>query len=258
MNRILALCNIALALGLTACGGSNPGNASDPGSALCASLTLDGLIKAAGIGPDNVGSDITKEHFPIVCPVADVSAMRTFSPNDLGADYRVTSEFEAAISRLGYRSATIAELLIWAKETWDDTGDPVALGSSWVMGNRLAPSIYIGGGQRWLELAWAYPDAVWSTHDRFLVVGSTGSVGTTGSNGGISGNSGTTGSGGTSGGSTKPAPTVNCEEFSSPGCSTYSSTTFGSICINAGCHFDLGDCVSHGDFSDSTCECTCS
>ena len=75
---------------------------------------------------------------------------------------------------------------------------------------------------------------------------------------GTSGTGGSTKTGGNTGtGGKTSTPAATCKKYSSPGCSTFSANTFGSICIEAGCHFNLGSCVSHGDFSDSTCECAC-
>jgi Protein of unknown function (DUF1566) len=79
-----------------------------------------------------------------------------------------------------------------------------------------------------------------------------------GTNGIVGGDSGGSGTGGSGGGKTIPTPTVDCGEFSMPGCSTYTATSLGSICTNAGCHFSLGTCTSPDDFSDPSCECTCS
>jgi hypothetical protein len=236
--------------------GSYAGGTTGSVSSSCAKQTLDGLITDSGTR--SISTNITEENFPIVCPIAAASDMRIFSEYDLGGTVLTPTVYEAAINRLGYRAATIAELLVWAKEAWDGSGYIAALGSKWL----AADGTYItylntSGGTRLLEMWGVSPTVTWKAGWTFLAVrGSTGSSGTTG-NGGTTGNSGTTGKGGTTGSSTKPTPTMNCKEFSSPGCSTYSSTTFGSICINAGCHFDLGDCESHGDFSDPTCECTC-
>ena len=203
MNRILSIVPVLCitALGLTACDGSDPGSTSDPGnvsvsgsaskpgstsdplrgrdpgslsdpgSASCPSL--NSLITAAGISFNNADPNITEENFPLVCPMADVSDMRIFSEYDLGGTELFTAEYEAAISRQGYRPATLTEMLVWAKEVWDGSGTIVALGSSWSClddcGCRV-PYLYVDGSERELYIPWNNPAHRWQAASRFLAV----------------------------------------------------------------------------------------
>jgi hypothetical protein len=133
--------------------------------------TLAALIKAAGFRRRNVNPDITEEHFPLVGPVADVSVMRALSQEELGGNGLTTVEYEAAIDHLGYRPATLAEQLAWAKETWNGRDTVVALGSSWSsLVHRNVPCLYAVGGQRQLRLYFDDPGDRWLGDYRFLVV----------------------------------------------------------------------------------------
>jgi hypothetical protein len=162
ISSIFVLCIATLFLNLTACDGSNP--ESTP----CASLTLDGLINAAGVSLRDLPITNIEEYFPIVCPIADVSAMRTFGLEDLGGPNLTFAEYDATLDRLvGYRRATLAELLVWAKEAWDGSGDILGCNSSRMVsddGIRLIPLIVgIGGegGQRVLAVDYDRPENHW-------------------------------------------------------------------------------------------------
>ena len=85
-----------------------------------------------------------------------------------------------------------------------------------------------------------------------------GTLGESGSGtGGVGGTGGTGASGGSGGVVT---PSIDCGEYSSPDCEVgVFSIEAGGSCTRAGCQFDLGACVTHGeDFSSyQTCECRC-
>jgi len=91
--------------------------------------------------------------------------------------------------------------------------------------------------------------------------GGAGGIGGTGASGGKGGIGGTGVSGGKGGTGGIIIPSVDCGEFSSPDCEVgVFSISAGSTCIQqAGCHFDLGSCTTHGDGFSSyqTCECRC-
>lgn len=107
----------------------------------------------------DVNPDITEERFPLTGEVADVSVMRTVSQQDLGGDDMTTAEIGAAIGRLVYRPATLAELLAYAEAKWNGCDTILALGSSYARpdGYRHYPFIYRFEGRHGLELCWDYP-----------------------------------------------------------------------------------------------------
>ncbi len=120
------------------------------------------LIKACRLV--SVDPSITEENFPVIGLVADVSKMFLVSLEDLGGCDTHTDEIGAAIDRLGFRSATLAEQLVWASVKWNGIDLVAALGSSWINGACLAvPYLsrdrklcvcWTGTGIRWRELFW--------------------------------------------------------------------------------------------------------
>ena len=130
---------------------------------------LQSMIRACGFV--YVDPDITEEHFPVTGPSAAVAKMFLASQKDLGGTNMRTDEIEAAIDRLGFRSATLAEQLVWAPESWNGTDLVVALGSSFARGaSRLVPCLSRAHGSRSLDLRWADPYGRWFEGYRFLVV----------------------------------------------------------------------------------------
>jgi hypothetical protein len=117
-------------------------------------------------------SNITEANFPITGPVADVADMLTFSQKDLGGQNMTTAQIEAAIDQKGYRPATLAEQLAYAKAKWNGKDWVVALGSSWVGpdGDRSVPYLYGDGDGRKLHLYWFNPEDRWREDYLFLVV----------------------------------------------------------------------------------------
>jgi hypothetical protein len=147
----------------------------------CARLmTLDESIAACNFR--YVDHEINARNFPSAAgSSADVSDMLTVSQADLGVGDMTTAEIESAIGRKGWRPATLAELLAYAKSKWNGT-DTIALGSSWVdsRGGRYVPYLYevVDDGTyvfkvdvgRKLNLCRSNPGDRWRKHDRFLVV----------------------------------------------------------------------------------------
>ena len=121
-----------------------------------------------------VNPNITEANFPITGPVADVADMLTltFTQKDLGGQNMNTTEIEAVIDQMGYRPATLAEQLAYAKAKWNGQDPVVALGSSWVDpgGARQVPCLYGDGDGRKLGLDWDDPRLRWREDDLFLVV----------------------------------------------------------------------------------------
>ncbi|MEK7546087.1 MAG: hypothetical protein AAB554_03345 [Patescibacteria group bacterium] len=136
------------------------------------SLTLAAMIAACRFTrPPN--PDINERNFPLTgSPVADVADMLTVSQKDLGGQNMTTSEIEAAIDRKGFRPATLAEQLVYAKEKWNGKDWIAALGSSWVGpgGFRGVPYLFEGDGGRLLLLYWGSPECRWLGVGLFLVV----------------------------------------------------------------------------------------
>lgn len=96
--------------------------------------SLAEMIAACGfryVGPD-VTANFPEANSPITGPVANVADMLTVTLEDLGAQKMTTAEVETAITQKGYRSATLAELLAYAKATWNGKDSILALGSSWM------------------------------------------------------------------------------------------------------------------------------
>lgn len=116
--------------------------------------------------------DINERNFPLTGSVADVSDMLTVSQKDLGGKDMTTAEIETAIDRKGYRSATLAEQLAYAKAKWNGKDWVVALGSSWVGpgGRRFVPFLFEDDDGRELGLRWGSPGYRWSGGCLFLVV----------------------------------------------------------------------------------------
>jgi hypothetical protein len=120
----------------------------------------------------HVNLNITEANFPITGPVADVADMLTVSQKDLDGQNMTTSEIEAAIGRKGYRPATLAEQLAYAKAKWNGRDLVVALGSSWVppVSRRSVPYLCGDGAGRELHLLWVNPEGRWFEVYLFLVV----------------------------------------------------------------------------------------
>ena len=131
---------------------------------------LKQLIKACGFV--FVDPDITEEHFPMTGPVAAVEEMFLVSQKDLSGSNMRTDEIEAAIDRLGFRSVTLAEQLVWAPVCWNGTDMVVALGSSWVYDGMLRRVPYLCEGRdgRKLSLRLASRNYCWHEDYWFLVV----------------------------------------------------------------------------------------
>ena len=130
---------------------------------------LKSMIRACGF--IYVNPDITEEHCPMTGPSAAITEMRLVSQKDLGVDSARTDEIEAAIDRFGFRSATLAEQLVWAPVCWNGTDLVVVLGSSWVDGARRGvPYLYADHDGRKLGLHWSGPGYRWYEHYWFLVV----------------------------------------------------------------------------------------
>ncbi|MEK7545980.1 MAG: hypothetical protein AAB554_02780 [Patescibacteria group bacterium] len=118
---------------------------------------------------------ITEANFPLTgSPVADVADMLTVSQKDLGGQNMTTTQIEVAIDRQGFRPATLAEQLAYAKAKWNGKDWVFALGSSWVGpdGHRRVPYPYLceGADGRWLNLYWDDPEYRWYDGYLFLVV----------------------------------------------------------------------------------------
>ena len=116
--------------------------------------------------------DINERNFPLSGPAADVSDILTVSQKDLGGKDMTTAEIEGDSDRKGYRQATLAEQLAYAKAKWNGKDWVVALGSSWVNpdGGRDVPFLYEVGGGRRLHLHWGDPEDRWNEDCLFLVV----------------------------------------------------------------------------------------
>jgi hypothetical protein len=119
-----------------------------------------------------VNPEITEQRFSLVGPVANVSAMVALSQEDLGCVEQTTAEYEAKIDSLGYRSATLAELLTWAEETWNRDDSVVALGSLGLdQCEALVVPYLCAGGDRRLRQHWGHSQACWyGDNFHFLVV----------------------------------------------------------------------------------------
>jgi hypothetical protein len=120
-----------------------------------------------------VDDNIIEVNFPLTSgPVADAENMLTLTPKGLSGQDMTTAEIEVAIDQKGYRCATIAEQLAYAKAKWNGKDLVVALGSSWMDpdGRRFVPCLCEGGAGRELYLNWAYPEHRWRRDVLFLVV----------------------------------------------------------------------------------------
>lgn len=119
-----------------------------------------------------VNPNITEANFPFSGPVADVANMLTLTQKDLGGQNMTTSEIEVVVDQKGYRLATLAEQLAYAKEKWNGRDLVVALGSSWVSpdGYRFVPCLYEDGAGPELYLRCDHPRLSWHEVCLFLVV----------------------------------------------------------------------------------------
>ncbi|MEK7546137.1 MAG: hypothetical protein AAB554_03625 [Patescibacteria group bacterium] len=116
---------------------------------------------------------ITEANFPLTgSPVADVADMLTVSQKDLGGQNMTTTQIEVAIDRQGFRPATLAEQLVYAKEKWNGKDWIAALGSSQVFhdGSRCFTYLCGGAGGRGLCLDWGDPAPRWLDVGLCLVV----------------------------------------------------------------------------------------
>ncbi len=135
-----------------------------------ATVTLANEISAAGFTDVN-SNIINEQNFPTAGPAAPVSDMTALSDTDLGGSDMTTSEIESAIERMGYRSATLIDLLAYAKAKWNGKDWIVALGSPWMYSEGSdMPSIYGEADKRVLSVYLATPDSRWGPDTLFLVV----------------------------------------------------------------------------------------
>jgi|CXWL01.1.fsa_nt_gi hypothetical protein len=107
------------------------------------------MITACKFGGDL--SDINERNFPPTGPVADVADMHTVTLSDIGLRRATVTKVRAAIDHLGYRHATLVELLAWTLSMWDGKSTVCASGSIYVdrHGRHHEPVIsnYFGGGR---------------------------------------------------------------------------------------------------------------
>ncbi len=136
-----------------------------PGVQSLAAMIADGKFRY-------FNPNITEANFPLAGPIAGVADMLTLTQKDLAGQNMTTAQIEAAIDRKGYRPATLAEKLAYAKEKWNGRDLVVALGSSWVFpdGLRGVPCLYEDGVGRELNLHWDNPERRWDEDYLFLVV----------------------------------------------------------------------------------------
>ncbi|MFA6603911.1 MAG: hypothetical protein WCT10_03670 [Patescibacteria group bacterium] len=94
----------------------------------------------------DVDHDINEQNFPLAGPVVDVSDMLLVSQKDFGSQGKTFAQIKTFIDSEGYRCATLAELIDYAKAKWDDKDAVIALGSFWVdqHGHRVVPRLYRG------------------------------------------------------------------------------------------------------------------
>ncbi len=134
---------------------------------------LAGMIADARLVYVNPG--INEQNFPFARPVAEVAQMRIFTHEDLGAqDPMTTAEIKVAADRQGWRPATLAELLVYAKDAWNGEDPVVALASAWLEphappGYCSAPYLFKSEGRR-LGLVCATSNTQQLKPHRFLFV----------------------------------------------------------------------------------------
>lgn len=126
----------------------------------------------AAVKFQDVNPYITEANFPLGVPVADVADMLTLTQKDLGGNGMATGAYEHAIKRKGYRPATLAEQLAYARAKWNGRDRVAALGSSWVSpdGIRNFPYLFEDALGRKLTLYWDGHGIHWNKDCLFLVV----------------------------------------------------------------------------------------
>ena len=123
-------------------------------------MKLKNLIKPLKL--DWVGSDVTDDNFPDNGERGKVEILQ-FNKS------LSTEEVLEKMKKMGYRPATLHEMLSWAKE-WNRKDAIVALGSIWQTPNgfRRVGCLYNHDSQR--ELGLCCLDRVWDDHYPFAVV----------------------------------------------------------------------------------------
>lgn len=117
-------------------------------------------------------STVTSLKFDWVNPDIDKLTMGQVRSADLKVfnfpgEYLKSEEIIARMEKEGYSPANLAELLMYAKDEWNDKDWVVALGSvARVDGDRGVPGLWGHGSERSLNLFWF--DGDWSGIYRFL------------------------------------------------------------------------------------------
>ncbi|MFA6603721.1 MAG: hypothetical protein WCT10_02665 [Patescibacteria group bacterium] len=125
-----------------------------------------------------VDPDINERNFSLSDPVADISDIVVLNIRDHDdLRYTSTADLRRIIDQNGYRSATLVELLAYARIKWNGEGHIFALGSSWVdpCGHCHVPYLWSNHCCRQLKLS---SEQRWKCFDdsfgRFLVVRKSG------------------------------------------------------------------------------------
>jgi hypothetical protein len=120
----------------------------------------------------HVDPDINVRNLKLAAPFTDAPDMTTVSQKELSKLQMSTAEILAAVSQIGFRPATLVELLIYGKTTWDRQDSIVALGTHWMKhaGQKKVPYLFLGGNGPKLILRFYGEVDRWHWDDLFLVV----------------------------------------------------------------------------------------
>lgn len=122
MKKII-FCSVLILLGA---GCLEPTNVPTETSVKLNPSALADMIAAGDF--ELISPNINDRNFPDIGAPASISDMVLLDEKDLQGPYGL----EDGINRKGFRPATLADLLVYAKARWNATDLVVALGSSWV------------------------------------------------------------------------------------------------------------------------------